>query len=135
MSAAGLCALARVAEVVAMTSPCPFCEPRLTVWRGLWLAVVPDAFPVTRGHNLIIPLRHVSSVMELTIEEATEVPAAIAAALSPDADGHNVGVNDGQAAGQSVYHAHIHVIPRRAGDVAEPLGGIRGVVPGNGDYR
>jgi diadenosine tetraphosphate (Ap4A) HIT family hydrolase len=99
----------------------------------------PDAFPVTEGHTLVVPKRHVASLFDLPEEEQAAIWSLVALVraklldgLKPD--GFNVGVNDGPAAGQTVMHAHVHVIPRRAGDVGDPRGGVRWVVPAKAVY-
>ena len=93
-----------------------------------------DKFPVSPGHMLVIPKRHYESVFEATAAEFMamwdvigQVKKLIDTEYTPD--GYNVGVNVGQAGGQSVFHVHFHVIPRYKGDVENPLGGIRGVLP------
>jgi len=98
-----------------------------------------DAFPVAEGHTLVIPKQHVVSLFDLPERDLAEVwrlvvkvRAKLMADLKPD--GFNVGVNDGQAAGQTVMHAHIHVIPRRKGDVADPRGGVRWIFPDKAPY-
>lgn len=99
-----------------------------------------DAYPVTEGHSLVIPKRHVSDFFDLTedeIGEAFELLRKMRSALM-DADrtitGFNIGINSGETAGQTVFHCHIHLIPRRPGDVAEPSGGVRNLIPGKGTY-
>jgi diadenosine tetraphosphate (Ap4A) HIT family hydrolase len=99
----------------------------------------PDAFPVAEGHMLVVPKRHVASLFDLPDEEQASlwrlvalVRGKLASELKPD--GFNIGVNDGPAAGQTVLHAHVHVIPRRAGDVADPRGGVRWVLPAKAPY-
>lgn len=121
---------------------CPFCQPesarvfhegKLIV--GLW-----DAFPVSPGHALLIPRRHVRDWFEANAEEQAELNAAIRlarmaideAGLRPQ--GYNLGMNCGEAAGQTVPHLHLHVIPRYAGDTPDPRGGVRKVIPGKADY-
>jgi diadenosine tetraphosphate (Ap4A) HIT family hydrolase len=98
-----------------------------------------DGFPVAEGHTLVIPTRHVASFFELSEEEqagvwrlVATVRAKLAAEFRPD--GFNIGLNDGISAGQTVMHAHIHVIPRRNGDVADPRGGVRWVMPDKARY-
>lgn len=98
-----------------------------------------DAFPVAEGHTLIVPKRHVASLFELAEEElaavwraVARVREALASELRPD--GFNIGLNDGTSAGQTVMHAHVHVIPRRKGDVVDPRGGVRWVVPDKAAY-
>lgn len=121
---------------------CPFCAvgaERVVGEDGEALAFR-DGFPVSAGHTLIIPKRHVASYRELTDAEilsihrlARECAAALLAA-DPGIAGFNFGANDGEAAGQSVFHCHFHLIPRRAGDHPHPRGGIRGVIPGKASY-
>lgn len=98
-----------------------------------------DAYPVSPGHALIIPRRHIATWFDATDAEraalaaATEqVKAEIEKLHRPD--GYNIGINVGEAAGQTVFHLHVHVIPRYRGDVALPRGGVRHVIPGRGDY-
>jgi superfamily II DNA or RNA helicase/diadenosine tetraphosphate (Ap4A) HIT family hydrolase len=120
---------------------CPFCQipPERIAFsnklsRGLW-----DGYPVAEGHLLLVPKRHVPVWNELTREEQTELSETIASAqellrarFGPE--GFNVGFNEGAAGGQTVPHFHIHVIPRRFGDVPNPRGGVRNVIPSKGDY-
>ncbi len=125
-----------------MTAPaCPFCNPpddrlfhRGRLVLGLW-----DQFPVSPGHALIIPRRHVASWFEATDEERAELMAVVADARAAiegvhQPDGYNLGVNIGPAAGQTVFHLHVHVIPRYHGDVPAPRGGVRHVIPEKADY-
>ena len=93
-----------------------------------------DKFPVSPGHLLVIPKRHFDSLFEATADEFLAFHEVLARARQVierehRPDGYNIGVNDGQAAGQSVFHLHIHVIPRYRGDVENPLGGVRGIMP------
>ncbi|WP_245579372.1 HIT family protein [Chitinilyticum aquatile] len=98
-----------------------------------------DGFPVSPGHSLIIPHRHVSSFFELTSSEREalillldETKQALQEEFKPD--GYNIGINDGPAAGQTVAHLHIHLIPRYSGDLADPRGGVRWVIPEKANY-
>ena len=98
-----------------------------------------DAFPVSPGHTLIIPRRLVATWFDATTDEqhallalANVVKAGLDAELSPD--GYNIGINVGAAAGQTVMHLHMHVIPRYHGDMPDPRGGVRHVIPGKGNY-
>jgi diadenosine tetraphosphate (Ap4A) HIT family hydrolase len=98
-----------------------------------------DGYPVAQGHTLVIPRSHVPSVFHLgSAEQAAvwdlvaQVRARLVQASSPDA--FTIGVNDGVAAGQTVPHAHVHVIPRWNGDVPDPRGGVRWVIPGKAAY-
>jgi len=98
-----------------------------------------DRSPVNPGHLLLIPFRHVADWFDCTPQEQQALLEL--AATGRDLllrehrpDGFNLGVNCGGAAGQSVFHVHLHLIPRYAGDVAEPLGGVRGVIPARQKY-
>ncbi len=124
-----------------MLTACPFCSiaPE-RVWIETAHAVAfPDAFPVADGHMLVVPRKHVFTIYELTIPEQRaiwelvgEVRQRLLAGLKPD--GFNIGFNDGLAAGQTVEHAHVHIIPRREGDVPDPRGGIRWIIADNAPY-
>lgn len=125
-----------------MNPHCPFCElpaERILAADGPCIAFR-DAFPVSAGHTLVVPRRHVASFRELTPAEwaaALRLAKTLAAGLqSADSSitGFNFGANDGEVAGQSVFHCHLHLIPRRAGDHPAPRGGIRGVIPGRANY-
>ncbi len=120
---------------------CPFCrqEKNRILLESEFAVAFSDGFPVAPGHTLVVPKRHVASLYELPGDEqaavwllVAQVRAFLLAELHPD--GFNVGLNDGPAAGQTVTHAHVHVIPRRHGDVADPRGGVRWVVPGKAGY-
>lgn len=122
---------------------CPFCslpEDRVIDREGDCVAVY-DLFPVSRGHTLIVPDRHVASFRELSEAEWASI-LRLAQRLGarrrqedPSIAGFNLGINDGPAAGQTIFHAHVHLIPRRVGDVEHPEGGVRGVIPGRARYR
>ncbi|MGH7823278.1 MAG: HIT family protein [Candidatus Binatia bacterium] len=114
---------------------CPFCDlgSRIVAQNELAVAVR-DLEPASKGHTLVVPKRHCTSFFELTSAEAQacyallqEQREALLRELRPDA--FNVGVNDGAAAGQSVEHAHLHLIPRYRGDHPDPRGGVRHVIP------
>jgi len=120
---------------------CPFCM--LPAERILILAdealVIRDAFPVSPGHTLVIPRRHIGSFFELSDAERTCMVELLARAkaeldLSFQPDGFNIGINDGAAAGQTVQHLHLHLIPRYRGDVPDPRGGVRWVMPSKAKY-
>jgi diadenosine tetraphosphate (Ap4A) HIT family hydrolase len=100
---------------------------------------IPAGFPVSPGHALIVPRRHEPDFFSLSADEQ----AAVIALVNPvrtvldrqfGPDAYNLGVNAGKAAGQTILHTHLHVIPRYAGDVAEPRGGIRWVLPETAQY-
>ena len=118
---------------------CPFCgEPEKIIENELAFAHY-DSYPVNAGHCLIIPHRHVAGYFEATAEEKAaiwelvdQVKSIIDREYNPD--GYNVGVNIGESAGQSVPHLHIHVIPRYEGDMEDPRGGVRGVIPHRQKY-
>jgi superfamily II DNA or RNA helicase/diadenosine tetraphosphate (Ap4A) HIT family hydrolase len=123
---------------------CPFCDlaDRPLLYAGPLVAALLDAYPVAPGHALVIPTRHVETYFELTADEqlaiwtaVTAVKALLDATLSPAPDGYNIGFNVHAAAGQTVPHAHVHVIPRYRGDVPNPRGGVRWVIPHKADYK
>jgi superfamily II DNA or RNA helicase/diadenosine tetraphosphate (Ap4A) HIT family hydrolase/HKD family nuclease len=120
--------------------PCPFCHPPTPVWSSLHVLAIRDAFPVSPGHTLILPRRHIATWFDATPAEHQEIFRAITELkrqldneLSPD--GYNIGINAGEAAGQTVMHLHVHLVPRFHGDVDDPAGGVRFVIPAYGDYR
>jgi superfamily II DNA or RNA helicase/diadenosine tetraphosphate (Ap4A) HIT family hydrolase len=125
----------------ALNSSCVFCSPpqdevfyRGKLVYGLW-----DKFPVSEGHALLIPHRHVHSWFDATEEEQVELLRGIGIAKTiiesqHVPDGFNIGINDGMAAGQTVAHLHVHIIPRYPGDVPDPRGGIRHVIPARANY-
>lgn len=119
---------------------CPFCDRLATghaVAANAAAAAFPDAFPVAEGHILVVPRRHVEDLFTLAEEEWLGVWVLVRAVRSQvreKADGWNVGVNVGTAGGQTIGHAHVHVIPRRDGDVPDPRGGVRWVLPVRADY-
>ena len=103
--------------------------------------VIEDAFPVTELHCLVIPKRHVESYFDLQDEEILAIHHLLEArretieSESQEPVDFNVGVNCGRLAGQTVFHCHVHLFPRRHGDIANPEGGVRNVVPGKGPYQ
>lgn len=121
-------------------------SPYLAVPAAEWLAsnrrafAIADRFPVSPGHALVVPRRPIASWWEATDEERAdmlalvdEVKRQLESSWQPP-DGFNVGFNDGAAAGQTVPHLHVHVIPRYSGDMADPRGGVRLAIPGKGNY-
>ncbi len=118
-------------------APCPFCHPdattELILESGTAFAIF-DKYPVNPGHVLVIPRRHCSSYFELTADEQSacwQLLNALAVIIRKrfNPAGFNIGINIGRAAGQTVDHVHIHLIPRYDGDVDAPEGGVRGVIP------
>ena len=121
---------------------CVFCnldESRIEIENDLALSFK-DLYPVTNGHTLVIPKRKAQSFFDLTEEET----AAIFELLHLQKEdlknkdssitGFNIGINDGEDAGQTIMHCHIHLIPRRSGDMEDPRGGVRGVIPEKQSY-
>jgi diadenosine tetraphosphate (Ap4A) HIT family hydrolase len=121
---------------------CPFCSriANSDVVLSNELAVAfPDGYPVSAGHMLIVPRRHIEDFFSLTAEEQAAIWNLVAPArrhieTQHAPDGYNLGINVGPSAGQTVPHAHFHIIPRYAGDVADPRGGIRWVLPSKAVY-
>ena len=124
-----------------MSAPCPFCTipaGRILIENDL-AYVNRDAFPVSSGHTLIITRRHIGSFFDVTVEERNAMLQLLDTAKSGlddefHPDGYNVAINDGQAAGQTVLHLHIHLIPRYTGDREDPRGGVRWLFPEKADY-
>jgi diadenosine tetraphosphate (Ap4A) HIT family hydrolase len=121
---------------------CPFCDfPKDRILAQNEMAfVIRDRYPATPLHTLVIPARHVSGWFDLGASEMEAcndlLLLAKDAIREEDASvvGFNVGINIGEAAGQTIYHCHIHLIPRRHGDVENPRGGVRRIIPGKGNY-
>ena len=92
-----------------------------------------DRYPCTPGHRLYVPVtdhpNHISRAMEDALADGLHMVA------QGECDGFNIGINWGEVAGQTVMYPHIHLIPRRAGDVEDPVGGVRNTIPGKGNYR
>ena len=121
---------------------CPFCNLRALrlSWESDLVVAVRDQYPVSKGHTLVIVRRHVATYFDASAEEQAEIWRAveeIKARLDEDLspDGYNVGFNAGAAAGQTVMHLHVHVIPRFSGDMDDPRGGVRHVIPNRGNYK
>jgi diadenosine tetraphosphate (Ap4A) HIT family hydrolase len=121
---------------------CPFCNPaseRDLIVESATAYAIYDKYPVNEGHALVIPKRHCANYFDLTFKEqsaclfmANRVQEIMRNTFKPD--GFNVGINVGAAAGQTVHHVHIHIIPRYLGDVEDPRGGVRGVIPSKQKY-
>ncbi|MBX7165524.1 MAG: HIT family protein [Pirellulales bacterium] len=121
---------------------CVFCNPhgdRVFLENELAVALW-DAFPVTAMHALVVPRRHTEDYFSLTAEELLACNDLLRKARElvqvsdPAVEGFNLGANIGDAAGQTIFHCHIHLIPRRRGDVDNPRGGVRHLIPGKGAY-
>jgi diadenosine tetraphosphate (Ap4A) HIT family hydrolase len=123
---------------------CPFCgdvvSRQAVAIMGSVIAL-PDKFPVTPGHLLIIPIRHTLDFFSMTREEHQDAQSLLEKLRhqivdsDPTVDGFNIGANCGKSAGQTIDHAHIHLIPRRSGDTSKPDGGVRGVIPARMHYN
>lgn len=119
---------------------CVFCKEEKIILKNEFVYAIFDKFPVTKLHVLIIPKRHVKTFFELTSSEKNQcldLLDQVKKKLIQKDDsisGFNVGFNSGKDAGQTIMHCHIHVIPRRKGDVVKPQGGIRNIIPGKGNY-
>lgn len=118
---------------------CPFCNSKEAVIKNDLAYSRYDIYPVSKGHTLIVPHRHVSDFFDLTLEERSaifelvdETKTLLDKEYQPD--GYNIGINVGESAGQTVWHVHVHVIPRYKGDMKEPRGGVRGVIPEKQKY-
>lgn len=123
---------------------CPFCTQQKTsnvILESELCFGIKDGYPVTDSHMLVIPKRHVSDFFELYEPERHACIRLLDEAKQKikrndsSVVGFNVGINVGEAAGQTVHHCHVHLIPRRLGDVAQPRGGVRNVIPGKGAYE
>jgi superfamily II DNA or RNA helicase/HKD family nuclease/diadenosine tetraphosphate (Ap4A) HIT family hydrolase len=120
---------------------CPFCSPVAdrVFYRGTLVVGIWDAHPVSPGHALLLPVRHVANWFHASPEEQAELlrslnVAKAAVEMEHTPDGYNVGINVGRAAGQTVFHLHVHLIPRYEGDVPDPTGGVRHVIPAAANY-
>jgi diadenosine tetraphosphate (Ap4A) HIT family hydrolase len=118
---------------------CPFCNVRAPLVENELAFVIFDRYPVSPGHVLILPKRHIASFFDTTPDECmamlsllSEMRRRTDTKLTPD--GYNIGVNVGEAAGQTVGHVHMHLIPRYHGDMENPRGGVRGVIPAKQSY-
>ena len=124
------------------TEHCVFCVRNAqgtALARNTLAVALADSYPVSAGHTLIVPIRHEADFFALSLAEQeavysllSQVKGLIDQLHKPD--GYNVGVNVGKAAGQTVSHAHMHLIPRYNGDVADPRGGVRWVLPAHAAY-
>ena len=120
---------------------CPFCTlpPERILLTSANGVIIRDGYPISPGHTLVIPHRHVDSFFSLTADERVDLlglldqaKAGIEKEFKPAT--YNVGINDGPAAGQTVAHLHIHLIPRYTGDVPDARGGVRWIIPEKADY-
>ena len=134
--------IAKASNTVGSTNKnCPFCNPsdEALVARNDNVVILWDGFPISPGHALVTPVHHAASWADLTRDEKIAMldgidtaQQAIEREHSPD--GYNIGINDGIAAGQTIMHVHLHVIPRYTGDSEDPRGGIRWILPDKARY-
>lgn len=122
---------------------CPFCNNldliQKVIYQNEHVFSIYDTFPVTKGHALIITKRHIKDFFETSQEERISILDAIdkLKIILDDTyhpDGYNIGINNGESAGQTIFHLHIHLIPRYKGDTPNPKGGVRGVIPDKQSY-
>ena len=125
---------------------CLFCEIQANnreriISENSLVYAIRDGFPVTEGHTLFIPKRHALDYFSLTKEEVLAINQLMDShrqLLQKEdltIDGFNIGMNCGETAGQTIFHCHVHLIPRRKGDVEFPKGGVRNVIPNKGNYE
>jgi len=118
---------------------CHLPEERIYLENEKWIAIK-DGYPVTEGHTLLIPKRHSANYFGLAYVEYFSLKSFMVFVIKnlkdeyPEVNDWNIGMNCGEYAGQTVFHTHIHLIPRREGDVENPKGGVRHLIPGKGDY-
>ena len=124
-----------------MSTTCPFCAlaPERIWFQDEAILAFHDGYPISQGHTLLIPRRHVVSLFDLPTQELAhvwsqvhKVRALLKEQFQPDA--FNIGLNDGEAAGQTVMHAHIHIVPRYRGDVPDARGGVRWIIAEKARY-
>ena len=123
-------------------SDCIFCtlDDTRIIHENEFAVAIRDGYPVTDLHSLVIPKRHIPDYLDLSDEEILGCHKLLDELKHEISDiditikGFNIGINTGREAGQTIMHAHIHLIPRRLDDVPEPRGGIRHIIPGKGDY-
>jgi len=121
---------------------CLFCgiQQKEIITENELAIAMPDRYPVSKYHALVLPKRHVEDYFDLTKDELIACNILLRYIRDdilkddPSVEGFNIGVNSGAVAGQSVFHCHFHLIPRRTGDVDDPRGGVRGVIPSRKTY-
>jgi diadenosine tetraphosphate (Ap4A) HIT family hydrolase len=129
-------------SAVVRDANCPFCErceSNLIIARNQLAVAFPDSYPLNNGHTLIVPFRHENDFFKLADSEQQAMLALVRSVRrkldrTHSPDGYNIGLNVGAAAGQTIGHVHLHVIPRYSGDVADPRGGVRWVIPSKARY-
>jgi ATP adenylyltransferase len=133
----------RIFNQAKSKSDCPFCHENIKskiIERLNSVCAIQDKYPVTTGHILIVPIKHSEDFFSLSTDERRDAEALLLlmkeriAQRDSSVTGFNIGTNCGKSAGQTVFHAHIHLIPRRQGDTPDPRGGVRGVIPDKMSY-
>lgn len=113
---------------------CVFCQMKEVILEDELALAFFDKYPVNKGHMLVIPKRHVEQYFDLTERERTAIDQLLFEGKKLldeqyKPDGYNIGINCGEVAGQTIFHVHVHLIPRFKGDMDDPRGGVRGVIP------
>ncbi len=113
---------------------CPFCNTHSPITENELVAAIYDQYPVSPGHILLITKRHIADYFDTTADERWALDRLLEECkhilrLKYNPDGFNSGINCGETAGQTIFHVHVHLIPRYAGDMNDPRGGVRGVIP------
>jgi len=122
-----------------MNQNCPFCNPNKIILSNDLAYAIFDRYPVNEGHMLIIPRRHVKDFWTSTAPERRAINDLLEECKGYldkkfEPDGYNIGVNCGEVAGQSIFYLHVHLIPRYTGDIENPKGDVRGVIPSRRIY-
>lgn len=124
-----------------MNKPCPFCTlpTERIIDSNEFGVVIRDGYPISEGHTLIIPKRHIGSFFETTQDEKLALLTLLESAQKQlkkefNPPSFNIGINDGKEAGQTVPHLHIHLIPRYESDMVDPRGGVRWIIPEKAKY-
>jgi ATP adenylyltransferase len=126
----------------SLQTRCPFCafDPSMEIAGSELVFAIRDAQPVTPLHTLVLPRRHVATYFDLNHLEAIAVDMLLRqlrdqiVAQDDTVEGFNIGINVGPVAGQTILHCHVHLMPRRPGDVPDPWGGVRAIIPGKARY-
>ena len=129
------------ATQISARSDCVFCSlNRKVIWEDKYFIAVYDKYPVSKGHVLLIPREHMASLFDLPLKTFISSFLALHSIKTildklHNPDGYNIGMNLGKAAGQTIDHLHIHIIPRYEKDIEDPTGGVRFVIPHKGNYK
>lgn len=133
--------MASTATQITVRSDCIFCLPdREIIWEDKYFIAIYDKYPVSKGHVLLVPREHIPSLFDLPLKTFISSFLALHSIKTildklHNPDGYNIGMNLGKAAGQTIDHLHIHIIPRYEKDIEDPTGGVRFVIPHKGNYK